>query len=240
LKKLEYIIYHGDTITTASAAVASSKLLNPGKKYKSVHLEAGLRSWNNFEPFPEEISRRIVSRFSDVLLSVSEISTKNLKRLKKPKVLHFGNTIVDSANIALSLAKKRKVKVIDKGKFAIVTVHRYENLKSKKRMEKIIDILHLCPIPTYFYMHGNTVEALKKFRLMEKLKSGKNIHILEPSDYVDFIYQTSKCSIIICDGGSMQEESLVFGKPCIILRYSTERPEGLEHHFQFLSCPSRN
>ena len=72
-------------------------------------------------------------------------------------------------------------------------------------------------------------------RLLTKLKGGKNIHLVKPSDYISFIYQTSKCSLIICDGGSMQEESLIFGKPCIILRYFTERQEGLNTNFQFLT-----
>jgi|TARA_B100002003_G_scaffold242532_1_gene265651 UDP-N-acetylglucosamine 2-epimerase len=235
LKNLKYVIYHGDTMTTASAAIASSKLLNPFKKYEGVHLEAGLRSWNNFEPFPEEISRRIVGKFSDILFAPSKNSEKNLKKLKNKKILVFGNTIVDAAYNGLSLAKKRKIKSIDRRRFALVTIHRHENLKSKKRMNKIVDILLSCPIPTYFYVHDNTLKILKKFGLLTKLKGGKNIHLVKPSDYISFIYQTSKCSLIICDGGSMQEESLIFGKPCIILRYFTERQEGLNTNFQFLT-----
>ena len=235
LRKLKYVLYHGDTMTTASASIASSKLMNPFKKYKNVHLEAGLRSWDNFEPFPEEISRRIVGRFSDILFAPSVDSEKNLKNLRKKKILVFGNTIVDSAYYALDLAKKKKIRPLNKGKFALVTVHRHENLKNKKRMEKIVEILLSSTIPTYFAAHDNTLEKLKDFGLLGKLKENKNIKLIKPLDYVNFIYQISKCSLIICDGGSMQEESLIFGKPCMILRNSTERPEGLKTNFQFLT-----
>jgi len=232
---LEYVLYHGDTMTTATAALASSKLLNPFKKYKSVHLEAGLRSWNNFEPFPEEISRRVVGKFSDILFAPSEGSKKNLGKLKRKKVLVLGNTIVDSAHYGLALAKKNKIKPLSKEKFALVTVHRHENLRNRERMEKIVDILCSVEIPTYFAVHDNTLIKLKKFNLLKKLKLNKNIYLIKPLDYVSFIYQVSLCSLIICDGGSMQEESLIFGKPCVILRKSTERPEGLETNFQFLT-----
>jgi len=235
LKNLEYVLYHGDTMTTASASIASSKLMNPFKKYKNVHLEAGLRSWDNFEPFPEEISRRIAGRFSDVLFAPSVGSEKNLRKLRKKKILVFGNTIVDSAYYALDLAKKKKIKPLNGGKFALVTIHRHENLKNKKRMEKIVEILLSVEIPTYFAAHDNTLKKLEEFGLLKKLKENVNIRLIKPVDYVNFIYQISKCALIICDGGSMQEESLIFGKPCVILRNSTERPEGLKTNFQFLT-----
>ena len=235
LRNLNYVLYHGDTMTTASAAIASSKLLNPFKKYKNVHLEAGLRSWDNFEPFPEEISRRLVGGFSDLLFAPSECSKKNLEKFKRKKILVFGNTIVDSAYYALDLAMKKRIKPLDKKRFALVTVHRHENLKNKKRMSKIVEILSSVKIPTYFAAHDNTLKKLENFGLLKKLEENKNIKLIEPMDYISFIYQVSKCALIICDGGSMQEESLIFGKPCVILRNSTERPEGLKTNFQFLS-----
>ncbi|MCR4284912.1 MAG: UDP-N-acetylglucosamine 2-epimerase [archaeon] len=235
LKSLKYVIYHGDTMTTASAAVASSKFLNPFKKYKNIHLEAGLRSWDNMEPFPEEISRRIAGRFSDILFAPSIGAGENLRRLKNKKVLIFGNTIVDSADYALNLAKKRKTKPLKEGRFAVVTIHRHENLKNKERMKKIIEVLSSINIPTYFFVHDNTLNKLNEFGLLNELKNIKNFYLKRPSDYVEFIYQLSKCSLVVCDGGSMQEESLIFGKPCVLLRKSTERPEGLETNFQFLS-----
>lgn len=236
LKNLRYVLYHGDTMTTATASIATSRLLNWNKKYKNIHLEAGLRSWNNFEPFPEEISRQIAGKFSDVLFAVSDIAENNLKKyFKRKKIIKVGNTILDSANIALEIAKKEKVKPLSNTKFALITIHRHENLKSKERMEKIVEILNSVNVPSYFAMHDNTRKKLEEFNLMRKLEGNKNIKIISPMNYPEFIYQISKCSLIICDGGSMQEESLIFKKPCVILRKATERPEGLESNFQFLS-----
>ena len=236
LKKLKYVLYHGDTMTTTSAAIASSKLLNPFKKYKNAHLEAGLRSENLFEPFPEEISRIIASKFSDILLAVSNRSEKNLKKYRNSKIIiKIGNTIIDSVNEAYKVSLKEKIKPLSKGKFALISIHRHENINNKKRLGKIVDILVSLKIPSYFTLHGNTRRQLIKFNLYEKLRQNKNIKIIEYLDYIDIIYQLKNCSLIICDGGSLQEESLIFKKPCIILRKATERQEGLETNFQFLS-----
>jgi UDP-N-acetylglucosamine 2-epimerase (non-hydrolysing) len=90
-------------------------------------------------------------------------------------------------------------------------------------------------IPAYFTLHDNTKKKIEEFGLIKELKENKNITIVEPLDYISYIHQLSKCSLILCDGGSLQEESLIFKKPCIILRNKTERPEGLKTNFQFLS-----
>lgn len=235
LGDLEYVVYHGDTMTTTSAALASSRLLNPFKKFKNVHLEAGLRSWNNWEPFPEEISRRIAGRFSDILLAVSPQSKKNLERDGRKSIVLTGNTIIDAAHIAYEISKKRNTEPLSKKPFALVSIHRYENIKSKRRLGKIVEILKTIDVPAYFTMHGNTKRRLEEFGLMGSLKENENIKILPPMDYPNYIMQIAKCSLIVCDGGSLQEESLIFRKPCVILRKSTERQEGLDSNFQFLS-----
>ena len=231
---LDFVLYHGDTMTTATASIATSRILNPFKKYKNVHLEAGLRSFDNSEPFPEEISRRIAGKVSDVLFAVSDLAKSNLRK-KRAKVIHVGNTILDSASIALKIAKKDKVKILSKKPFALITIHRHENLKSKERMEKIIEIISSIPITSYFAMHDNTESKLKEFGLYKKLIENKNLKIMPSMDYPSFIAQMEKCSLVVCDGGSMQEESLIFKKPCVVLRMKTERQEGLRTNFQFLS-----
>ena len=236
LRGLKYVLYHGDTMTTADAALASSSFLNPLKKYKNVHLEAGLRSGRLFEPFPEEIVRRFADRLSDILIAVSKHAENNLRKEgNRGKIITFGNTIVDSADIAYKIAQKRGTKILSKGRFALITVHRHENIKSKKRLRKIIEILSSLEIPAYFPLHDNTKKKIMDFGLYNQLASNKNIHLIEPMDYPSFIYQLKHCSLLICDGGSMQEESLIFQKPCIILRKATERQEGLETNFNYLS-----
>jgi UDP-N-acetylglucosamine 2-epimerase (non-hydrolysing) len=233
-KDLKFVIYHGDTMTTATAAMATSALLNWRKRYKNVHLESGLRSWENKEPFPEEISRQIAGKFSDILFAPSEKAAENLKKYKKKQIYRIGNTILDSTDYALRIAEKRQTRSISNQKFALITVHRHENLKNKNRMIKIVEILTSIQIPSYFAMHDNTKKKLEEFNLLSKLEQSPNIYIIKPMDYPDFIYQLSKCSLIVCDGGSMQEESLIFSKPCIVLRHATERQEGLETNFQYL------
>jgi UDP-N-acetylglucosamine 2-epimerase (non-hydrolysing) len=235
LSNLKYVLYHGDTMTTLSAAVGSSGLFNLKKKYFNVHLEGGLRSENLREPFPEEISRKVADYFSDVILAVSPRSINNIKNYRKKKIILTGNSVIDSIHYALKIAEENKVKLISDERFALITIHRHENINNRQRMTKIVDILEELPIKSYFMVHDNTQKQLEKFGLLEKLKKNKKIILTEPKDYVYFVYQMSKCSLIICDGGSMQEESLVFHKPCIILRKSTERQEGLDSNFQFLS-----
>ena len=101
---------------------------------------------------------------------------------------------------------------------------------------KIVEILESIPIKSFFALHDNTKKKLIKFGLYDRLKKNKLIKLIKPMEYTKFIYQLSQCDLIVCDGGSMQEESLIFNKPCIILRTATERQEGLETNFQFLSC----
>ncbi len=232
--KPKYVIYHGDTMSTAVAAIATSKLLNPKKTWKNVHLEAGLRSGSLLEPFPEEISRQISDRFSDVLLAVSDLTERNLEGHKRRKfVIKIGNTIVDSSLISQSRGK-RKHKKLDKN-YALINIHRHENLRSKKRMEKIVEIIKGIKIPAIWPLHDNTQHYLQKYGLMKDIENMENINITPLTDYFHFIFLMSNCKYLITDGGSIQEESLVFKKPCIILRNRTERQEGLSTGINFLT-----
>jgi len=232
--KPKYVIYHGDTMSTAAASIASSKLLNPGKYWKNVHLEAGLRSGSLMEPFPEEISRQISDRFSDILLAVSDLTEKNLRRYKNTKrVIRIGNTVVDSSIIAYNSAKLIHKK--PKHKYALINIHRHENLRSKDRMKKIVEILKKIKINALWPLHDNTALFLHKYGLMEEIKKMKNMQITPLINYPYFIFLLANCEYLITDGGSIQEESLVFKKPCIILRKKTERQEGLPTGINFLS-----
>lgn len=236
LKKITpgYVIYHGDTMSTVAASVASSKLLNPKKEWKNVHLEAGLRSGSLFEPFPEEISRKISDMFSDILLAVSERSFGNLKKYQgKKEIFITGNTIVDSSAIAYNKAKKKYKK--RKYEYAIINIHRHENIKNKERMKKIVGILKNIKIRAIWPLHDNTAHFLEKYGLIDEIKKMKNMEIMPLVNYFHFIFLLANCKYLITDGGSIQEESLVFGKPCIILRKKTERQEGLSTGINFLT-----
>ncbi len=231
----KYVIYHGDTMSTSAAAIGSSKLINFEKKWKNVHLEAGLRSNSLLDPFPEEISRQISDFFSDILLAVSDLTEKNLdKYMKSKKVIKAGNTIVDSSLISYEKAKKMDIK-LSKEEYALINIHRHENLKSRDKMKKIIDILENIKISALWPLHDNTKHYLEKYGLMEKIRGMNNVKIMPLIDYFSFIFLLANCKYLITDGGSIQEESLIFGKPCLILRKRTERQEGLDTGINFLT-----
>lgn len=234
LPDVGFVVYHGDTMTTTAAAVGSSKLLNWNKKYKNVHLEGGLRSENLIEPFPEEVSRKIADYFSDIILAVSERSCKNVSQYKNKEICLTGNSVIDSIHYSYGLAKKRKVKKLFEKDFAIISIHRHENINNRKRMENIVEVLSSLQIKTFWALHENTKKQLEKFDLMKKISKNKNIEIIPPQDYVSFTMQMKNAKLILCDGGSMQEESLVFHVPCVLFRKNTERQEGLESNFQSL------
>jgi len=237
IKKLnpDYVLYHGDTLTTSAAAIATSKLLNPFKKWKNAHLEAGLRSFDVFEPFPEEISRRIADKFSDILFAPSDLSVENLKKERlSGKIIKVGNTIVDSVLISLKLAKKRNLKKPKERRYVVVNIHRHENIKSKERMKKIVEIIKYVSLPIYWPIHDNTKQQLKKFKLWKELQK-QNIHFMPLIPYIEFLWLMKNATYLITDGGSIQEESLALKKPCILLRERIERQEGLKTGINFLT-----
>lgn len=227
--KPDFVIYHGDTMTTAGAAIATSKFLNPFKKWKNVHLEAGLRSNSLLEPFPEEISRRLTTLFSDILFAPSGIAASNLG--KRNNVFNVGNTVVDSINFAVRKAKKKRYKTPKN--YVLLTVHRHENIKSKQRMEKIFKIINSVKKEIYWPIHDNTRKKIEQYGLMKKIR--KNIHLTPLKNYIEFSLWLKNCDYIITDGGSIQEESLALKKPCILLRKKTERVSGLKTGINFLT-----
>ena len=235
LKKInpKYVIYHGDTMSTAAASIGSSSFLNLRRTWKNVHLEAGLRSGSLFEPFPEEISRKISDKFSDILLAVSDLSKENLKKeSQKGRIIKIGNTIIDSIDITHKKAKKNNKKL--KTDYVLINIHRHENLNNKERMKKITEIIKNTKIKAIWPLHDNTAHFLRKYNLIEGIKERENIEITPLMSYPEFIFLIANCKYLITDGGSIQEESLVFKKPCIILRKRTERQEGLSTNINFL------
>jgi UDP-N-acetylglucosamine 2-epimerase (non-hydrolysing) len=223
----ELLAYHGDTMTTASSALASR--VSPAK---GAHIEAGLRSGSIWEPFPEEISRKVADRFSRLLLAVSEGTKENLLKAKvRGRIVNTGNTIIDSALEAYKMGKGT-VDVPDT-EYAVVTAHRHENLRDRARMEALAEIVNEVPIDTYFFAHDNTIASLKRFGLLKPLS--QKVNLVRFSNYVTFIQWLANARLVLTDGGSIQEESLVFRKPCIILRKKTERTEALDTGINFLT-----
>ncbi len=231
--KPKYVIYHGDTMSTAAAAIGTSKILNMNKTWKNVHLEAGLRSGSLKEPFPEEISRRISSWFSDTLFAVSELTEKKLKKkYPKRKILKMGNTIVDSSLTIYENLENKFEK--EKEDYVLINIHRHEHLKKRKNMENIIKIINSIKTKGIWPLHDNTKYYLKKYGLFNSINF-ERILVTPLKSYEEFIFLLANCKYLIADGGSIQEESLVFKKPCLILRNKTERLEGLSTGLNFLT-----
>jgi UDP-N-acetylglucosamine 2-epimerase (non-hydrolysing) len=234
IKNVTFVLVHSDTMSTVVAAIAASSLLNPEKKWKIVHLESGLRSESLKEPFPEEIARIIGDKFSDILIAVSERAENNLKKEKLHGRIHlFGNIAIDSTLATFERTKKRYKRI--KGKYALVNIHRHENLRSRKRMAKIVSIVLKIPIKTYWPLHDGTRHYLEKYGLLNIIKNNKNIILSDLVSYSEFTHMLAHSEMLLVDGGSIQEESLIFKKPCLLLRMKTERQEGLGTGINFLT-----
>lgn len=229
----DYVVYHGDTMSTALAALGSSRFLFPFRNFRTVHIEAGLRSGSVREPFPEEISRIFSDAVSNILFAVSSLTEHNLRfhKLAGKSVYSLGNTVVDSAREAEKIGE-----TYDRENYGIVTIHRHENIGSKDRMEKIISILEESPRDLIFPLHDNTRSALQEHGLLERIQENDEIQIMDLIDYPDFINMIKGADILYTDGGSIQEESLIYQIPCIVLRTRTERKEGIDKGINYLSA----
>lgn len=220
-------IVHGDTVSSLMGAVIA-KIYGT----KLAHIESGLRSYNFLEPFPEEISRYLVSRLADLHFCPNSWAVKNLKGYRGVKINTKNNTLVESLPPALSLIDNPNYsRLIPKEKFFLFVLHRQEHVTfNKKKARKYIElftshakddlkcILILLPL---------TEKFLKQEKIFQKIKKNKNIVLMPRLPFVQFIHLLYKAEFIATDGGSNQEESYYLGKPCLLLRDVTERKDGL-------------
>ena len=220
--KPDIVLYHGDTMSTVIASVAA-KL----RGIDGCHVEAGLRSADIREPFPEEIARMIADSISTIAFVPSLSCAENTKGADTYVV---GNTVYDSI-----VYNMRKGNPVTKDVYAIATIHRHENIKSRERMIKIVDILSYSPIPVRLYLHENTKKKLDEYGLLKPLLASENVVVMPTINYKDFLKVFSNAKFVFTDGGSMSEECAWFNVPCIILRMETERKELLERPDQFLT-----
>jgi len=214
-------LIHGDTMSTLlGMKIARSAGL------KVAHVEAGLRSFNIWHPFPEELIRIYCMKRCDFLFAPSQQAYENLKDMKvSGKVIKVdGNTVVD----ALRLTENVQPTVdIPAEAFALAACHRLETITRKKRLQKVVELFNQIAEKTkvVFVTHKPTRKYLTRFGLMEKLDS--NIILLDMQDYINFSSLLRAATMVLADGGSIQEECAYLNKPCLILRNRTERPDGL-------------
>ncbi len=216
------MIVHGDTLSTVIGAIWGRRLHLP-----IVHVEAGLRSGKLFSPFPEEINRRWVSRLASIHMAQDDSAAENLRRLGYEQSVFStgGNTLADS--VRLVLQKHPLGEAAEP--YVVANLHRYENLNSRSRWRFILETLLKVAQnrKVYFVMHPQTQHKLSKEPLLrEKLRSAGIV--LEPRmTFTQFIRLLAQAEYVVSDGGSNQEECHYLGVPCLLLRDTTERTEGL-------------
>jgi UDP-N-acetylglucosamine 2-epimerase (non-hydrolysing) len=218
------VLVHGDTLSAVLGALGA-KLSG----IKAGHIESGLRSFNLFQPFPEEIFRILTFRLSDVMFCPGEWAVGNLKNYRGEKINTFSNTLLDSLLTARPAIENISDVDIPGVKYAVVTLHRFENVKDKPNVENIVKLLLEISkeIRLIFILHKITENKLRKFELMQALKSSDNIEMRKRYDYFRFIKLISHSEFVISDGGSNQEECFYLGKPVLLFRNVSERQEGL-------------
>lgn len=221
--KNHFLLTHGDTSTTVWGALL-------GKLYrcKVMHIEAGLRSFNLFNPFPEEINRLITSRLSDYYICPGQTSINNLKKYKGIKINTIFNTQADTIAYGLANADRANVKLPNK-KYVVASIHRFENIFRKETIEHIVTLLEKIAktFPILFVLHPPTLQQLKKHKLYERLQKNVRIELVPRQEYLPFIRLIKKSEFVITDGGGNQEELYFMGKPTLLFRKTTERPDEL-------------
>ena len=217
------VLNHGDTFSTLLGS-----LLARVCGQRSAHVESGLRSFNLFHPFPEEITRILTFYLSNIYFAPGEWALANLEKYKGVKVNTTHNTLLDSLRISKSRIDEAEVD-IPNHPYALVSIHRFENIFNRAKLAEIVELLEKVSRENHllFILHKPTEKKLDQFKLMEILRNNDSIELRPRYSYFQFIKLTERASFVITDGGSNQEECYYMGKPCIIMRAASERQEGL-------------
>lgn len=233
----DLVLVHGDTTTSMAAALASFYLRIPVG-----HVEAGLRTNNIYAPWPEEMNRQITSRISSFHFAPTENAKLNLLKegVNEHKIIVTGNTIIDALHYAVEIVHKNPIEIpglsdlelknISEHKVVLITGHRRENFGErfesicsaiKKLADKFPDVHFVYPV----HLNPNLQKTVKKFL---GTSDGNNIHLIKPLSYLAFISLMSMAFIVLTDSGGVQEEAPSLGKPVLVMRELTERPEGVD------------
>ncbi|MBO5385800.1 UDP-N-acetylglucosamine 2-epimerase (non-hydrolyzing) [bacterium] len=229
--RIDATIVQGDTMTVLCGALASFY-----RKIPVFHVEAGLRSYDIYEPFPEEVMRQMTSRVADLHFAPTEKNKQALLRedISESKIYVTGNTVIDalfclSENTmaqAKSFFNSEGIEIDDK--LVLITAHRREN--HGERIDRILDAIE-CLVKTYtdhkfvIPVHPN---PNVKCKIHSRLGEYENVFLLKPLDYPYLVYLMKNAKLILTDSGGIQEEAPSFGCPTLVMRYETERQEGID------------
>ena len=223
----DIVLVHGDTTTTFAASISAFY-----QQTKVCHVEAGLRTWNKYSPYPEEMNRQLTDVLSDLYFAPTAQSRANLLQEHHPdkQIFVTGNTAIDALDQTVQDDYHHEVlDLIDPNKkMILVTMHRRENQgEPMRRVFKVMrDVVESHPdIEIIYPVHLNPVvqEAADSI-----LGHHQRIHLIEPLDVVDFHNLAARSYFIMTDSGGVQEEAPSLGKPVLVLRDTTERPEGVQ------------
>jgi UDP-N-acetylglucosamine 2-epimerase (non-hydrolysing) len=217
-------VVHGDTPTTLLSA-----FLAHAAGLKIAHLEAGLRSFSYLHPFPEELIRTIVMKWADFLFAPSPWAAANLVRMGvRGSVVNVGsNTGIEALHYSMTAVPHEPV--LPKGPFILATIHRVETLHSFRRLQQVIRLIlgEAQHRHVVFILHPPTEAILKKKGLFASLLGRSNLMLLPLLPHAAFLQHLLRADFVITDGGSVQEECAMLGKPCLLMRRRTERLDGI-------------
>ncbi|MHB9141555.1 MAG: non-hydrolyzing UDP-N-acetylglucosamine 2-epimerase [Paludibacter sp.] len=246
LKEVEpdIVFVHGDTTTSTATALAAFYQQIP-----VAHIEAGLRTHDIYSPWPEEMNRQITGRMATFNFSPTPLSKQNLldEGIKEDKITVTGNTVIDALYMVVEKIKNdinldQKLEIIIKNigydvtrllngkKLILITGHRRENFGDGfiNICTAIKDLTLKFPDVDFVYpMHLNP-NVRKPIKEVFGTEISSNMFFIEPLDYLSFIYLMEKCFVVLTDSGGIQEEAPSLGKPVLVMRDTTERPEALE------------
>jgi UDP-N-acetylglucosamine 2-epimerase (non-hydrolysing) len=229
-EKPDVLLVQGDTTTTFAASLAAFYF-----KIPVGHVEAGLRTWNKANPFPEEVNRQLTTRLTEFHFAPTEWAKKNLlnEDIKTENIFVTGNTVID----ALLMIVDPKYQFIDEPLKSIDFVKQRVILLTSHRRENFGDpMTHIFSACRYLVEHNPDVELIYPVhpnpnvqkRANEILAGVPRIHLIEPMEYRPFVQLMNKAYLILTDSGGVQEEAPTLGKPVLVLRKTTERPEAID------------
>ncbi len=229
--KIDATIVQGDTMTVFCGALVSFYHKTP-----VYHVEAGLRSYDIYEPFPEEVMRQMTSRVAELHFAPTEVNKKALLKedIAESKIHVVGNTVIDAlfclSDEVIENSKKffedKNITIDDK--LILITAHRREN--HGERIDRIIDAIEF--LAKKFADHTFVIPVHPnpnvKDKIHQRLESYNNIKLLTPLDYPYLVYLQKHAKLILTDSGGIQEEAPSFACPTLVMRYETERKEGVD------------
>jgi UDP-N-acetylglucosamine 2-epimerase (non-hydrolysing) len=224
----DWVVVVGDVNSTLACALVCSKL-----GVRVAHVEAGLRSRDR--TMPEEINRLLTDQLADLLLTPSVDADANLlaEGIPKKRIRFVGNVMIDSLFSQLERAKLSTVReelgVEDKD-YATLTLHRPSNVDERDAFSRILDALEQIAerLPIIFPVHPRTRARIAEFDFTERIERLKNLRLVEPLGYLDFLCLYSGARLVLTDSGGIQEETTALSIPCLTLRENTERPITVE------------